>query len=145
MMTRKDSMIFHRSISILTIDDDKDILESITTILEMEGYDTLSASNGLDALKILDKLEDFELPSLILLDYTMPGFNGKDFYNEFSKIDRYKKIPVVLMTANSNIREIMDQLDAEAFISKPMDMQNILNVARNFTERRTNARYSFLA
>lgn len=138
-------MIFDTEVRILTIDDDQDIRESINDILKSEGYQTLSAENGKYALELLMKLEDFELPDLILLDYTMPELNGSDFHRELSKNIRFHRIPVVLMTANSNLRQIMDQLNVEAYITKPMDVDNILQVAKNFTARAQAARFSFLA
>lgn len=130
---------------VLTIDDDLEILESINGILELEGYGTLGANNGKEGLELLISLEDFELPDLILLDLTMPALSGEAFLRELSKDIRFQRIPVVLMTAQTNLRQIMDHLKVEAYISKPMDMEKILQVAKNYTGRWEAAKFSFLA
>jgi len=57
---------------ILVVDNDPDIVKSVRIILEKTGYPILSALNGDDALKVVEK----EKPALILLDLTMPGKSG---------------------------------------------------------------------
>jgi two-component system alkaline phosphatase synthesis response regulator PhoP len=137
-------MIFDQNISILTIDDDIDLLEMINSILVAEGYRVHGCSSRDEALEYLLNLPKKNLPQLILLDFTMPGLSGQAFHHELLSHDEFKDIPIVLMTANTNLHQIMDEFDADAYISKPMDAHHILHVAKNFTERRQNARHSFL-
>lgn len=70
---------------ILTVDDDEGIRHAVTTVLEMEGYDTVWAKNGQVALEYLRRVSDRELPDLVLLDYNMPVMNGHDFYTQMRK------------------------------------------------------------
>lgn len=130
---------------VLVIDDDLDILANVREIFEMEDYHVLSASNGREAIEILGKLSDHELPNLILLDYMMPILNGDGFNTERLKIPRLCSIPVVLMTANGNINMIMNDVDVDAYIDKPMDINQMLRIAFNFIHRRESAKTSFLA
>lgn len=129
---------------ILSIDDDSSILEAISCVLEIDGYEILSAKNGRMALDLLKSLSDSDLPDLILLDYEMPILNGEEFNRERMLDVRLSKIPVVLMTAASDLHKIMDKMDVEAYLNKPMGVDSILQVAHNFIDRRDAARYSFL-
>ena len=129
---------------ILTIDDDIDMLEAISFTLSTKGYKMLTAHDGNEALELLNSLPDDKLPDLILLDYQMPVLNGYEFNLARLKIPRLARIPVVLMTAKGDINSIMDSLEAEAYISKPIMQESILRLANNFIHRRDNARFSFL-
>jgi response regulator RpfG family c-di-GMP phosphodiesterase len=129
---------------VLTIDDDGDIIEAIRSVLEMEGYEIISAKNGKQALELLSKLPDNGLPDLILLDYEMPILNGSEFNRDRLLEPRLAHIPVVLMTAALDIKKIMDKLDVEAYLQKPMGIDSIIKVANNFVKRRESAKFSFL-
>ena len=131
--------------TVLVVDDDADIVSNIKEIFEMEDYSVLTASNGREAMDILKSLPDAHLPNLILRDYMMPILNGDGFNTERLTIPRLSSIPVVLMTASGNIHTIMNNLDVDAYIDKPMDINQMLRIAFNFIHRRETARTSFLA
>lgn len=116
---------------VLVVDDDTDDLKMISMILEPEGYDVVTAENGVEAL---EKVES-EDPDLILLDVMMPELNG------FAACDRLKSspasqgIPVVLLTGVARqitktrypINGVL-RAEAEEYLEKPVDPEELLKV-----------------
>jgi CheY-like chemotaxis protein len=82
---------------VLVVEDDVGIRESVCQILEDEGFPTVSACNGKEALATLRTLEP--PPRLILLDLMMPIMNGWEFYELISRDKSVSSIPVVVMSA----------------------------------------------
>jgi signal transduction histidine kinase/CheY-like chemotaxis protein len=81
--------------SVLVVDDDILTRDLIRRLLESEGFQVAEASNGRVALEEMEKAE----PSLILLDLMMPEMDGLDFLAEFGRHERWRSIPVVVVTA----------------------------------------------
>ncbi len=118
---------------ILTVDDDESIRQSVSDMLELEGFEAVWAKNGLVAIDYLKAIPDSELPDLVLLDYMMPVMNGKDFFQEKEKHPRLAKIPVVMMTANGNLVNVMDNVEtAGGYMSKPMDYETVVKMVKHF-------------
>ncbi|MES2526214.1 MAG: response regulator [Bdellovibrionota bacterium] len=117
---------------ILTVDDDESIREAMTEMLEFEGFETVWAKNGLVALDYLKRVPDSELPDLVLLDYMMPVMNGKQFFNEKKSDPRLEGIPVVMMTANGNLVNVMDNVETTGYMSKPMDYETVVKMVKHF-------------
>jgi CheY-like chemotaxis protein len=82
---------------VLIVEDDAGIRESVCQILDDEGFPTVSASNGKEALALLRSLS--VPPRLILLDLMMPIMNGWEFYELISRDKSMSSIPVVVMSA----------------------------------------------
>jgi CheY-like chemotaxis protein len=82
---------------VLVVEDDIGIRESVCQILEDEGFPTVSACNGKEALATLRNMTP--LPRLILLDLMMPIMNGWEFYELISRDKSVSSIPVVVMSA----------------------------------------------
>jgi len=108
-------------------DDDPDILEVLTIILENKGYQVVTSPDG----KSLSRLHDF--PDLVLLDVRMSGSDGSEICRDLKSKDETKDIPVVLISANRNLLEIAKDCGADDFISKPFDIKEIINVASKYT------------
>ena len=108
-------------------DDDPDILEVLTIILESKGYQVITSPDG----RSLSKLEDF--PDLILLDVRMSGSDGSEICRALKSQDETKNIPVVLISANRNLSEIAKECGANDVINKPFDIKDIVNVASKYT------------
>ncbi len=117
---------------ILTVDDDEDIRMAVSSMLEMEGFESVWAKNGQVALEYLKRVPDSELPDLVLLDFMMPIMNGQDFFKAMHNDQRLKKIPVVMMTANGNLVNVMDRIEAGGFMSKPMDYETVVKMVKHF-------------
>jgi CheY-like chemotaxis protein len=118
--------------SVLLIDDDIDLIDRFKDVFEMEDFNVFTASNGKEALDMLKTMPESELPDLIMLDYMMPIMNGEKFSQVRQNDPRLRKIPVVLMTANGDLMSIMKKVHVNAYLEKPMDIENVLRVAGNF-------------
>ncbi len=137
-------MLAPHIITILLIDDDVDLVEMTRQLLELEDYHILSASDGVKAIELLGGLKDYELPDLILLDFNMPEMNGESVARTLALTHQWRHIPVVMMTGNPDLRDVMDRVDAYAFLSKPVEPSDLRELALNYTHRHQNARASFL-
>jgi two-component system sensor histidine kinase/response regulator len=105
--------------SILIVDDEPDNFDVIETLLSVQGYHLYYASNGQEALNILDIVN----PDLILLDVMMPGLNGIDVCKKIKADLQWKAVPVIMVTALSSKEDLALCLEAGAddFISKPVN------------------------
>lgn len=108
--------------TILVVDDDLDLRDTVCTALADEGYDTAAASNGTDAL---ERLRAGETPDLIILDLMMPGMDGWAFREEQKRDPRLSPIPVLVISASRRLDE--PALDAR-YLRKPMDLDALLSV-----------------
>jgi CheY-like chemotaxis protein len=108
--------------TILVVDDDADIRETMHLILADEGFRVVSASDGEEALAVL---RSGVRPRLILLDLMMPVLNGWQFREVQLSDPVLSKIPVIVISADSNLRQKMTAIGA-AFLRKPLDMDQLL-------------------
>ncbi|CAN5635651.1 N/A [soil metagenome] len=108
-------------------DDDPDILEVLTIILEGKGYEVITSTDG----KSLSNIQHF--PDLIFLDIRMSGSDGSEICRMLKSKTETATIPVVLISANRNLAEIGESCGADAVISKPFDIKDIVNVASRYT------------
>ena len=111
---------------VLVIDDDKSILDVIQSLLEIEGHDSVCISDSLKVLAFLNALHDHELPAVILLDLMMPGLSGYEIATLLSQIERYRSIPIVIMTANSRVHGCEGIQGAVDFLTKPFRLDPLL-------------------
>lgn len=111
--------------SILVIEDEHDILDSINEILLSTGYKPILATDGEEALKKLNS----EIPDLIISDIMMPKMDGYSLYNLLKQNSIFAEIPFIFLTAKadpSDIRKGMG-LGAEDYITKPFRAKDLLN------------------
>lgn len=113
--------------SILIVDDEKSIRESLTGILQDEGFFPVSASNGEEALVRVRE----EKPDLILLDIWMPGMDGLETLTKIREI--YADQPVVMMSGHGTIETAVraTKLGAYDFIEKPLSLEKVLLCIQN--------------
>ena len=79
---------------ILVVDDEKDIVEFLTQLLEDNGYEVKGAFNGIEGMELVSK----EKPDLILLDLQMPEETGTGLYRKLHNKKEYKDIPVIVIS-----------------------------------------------
>jgi CheY-like chemotaxis protein len=115
--------------SILVVDDDPDVRESLTDILVDEGYRVTGARNGREALEVL---RGHTRPSLILLDMMMPEMDGWSFRLEQQKIPELAGIPVVILSAHGNVRDAALALGAADYLRKPLRIDVLLEIAERY-------------
>jgi two-component system chemotaxis response regulator CheY len=116
---------------ILVIEDDISIRELLVELLQGEGYDVTSAFNGIEGLKKLES--ESPLPNLILIDLMMPGMDGYTFRQHQLKNQEWGKIPTVVMSAESNAKEKMQDFNITAFLSKPVELDAILTTVARYS------------
>src|SRR5262245_28252939 len=109
---------------ILFIEDDHDIRAALTQILVEEGYAVDGASNGKEAL---DVLLNGSRPHLILLDLMMPIMNGWQFREVQRSHPALADIPVVLISATTNLKQSAAAIGAVAFLRKPVALDDLLS------------------
>ncbi len=114
---------------ILIVDDDRFNLDLLEQELTEQGYIIERASNGAEGL---EKVESFR-PDVILLDYMMPRMNGIEVVKRLKRDERYKSIPVVLLTAKGSQEDKVEGLDAGAddYVVKPFDAIELLARVRS--------------
>jgi len=117
---------------ILVIDDYADIREGIAVALGLEGYDVVTASNGLEALT---KLHSGLQPCLIVLDLMMPVMNGFEFRQAQLADPGLAKIPLIAYSAVTNPFETAQHLRADAYLYKPTEMAEMTALVGRFCQR----------
>ncbi|MCP3951522.1 MAG: response regulator [Desulfobacterales bacterium] len=119
---------------ILVVDDDPDLVESVSMKLESEGFQVAKAYDGVEAW---DRIKD-EKPQMLILDVMMPRKNGYELCDEIKKDDNFKDIAILLLTAvaeavPSTTYTHMDGKTtlADDFIPKPIDLDNLMEIVRD--------------
>jgi len=118
---------------ILLIDDDPDIVQFVTTNLELEGYATKSVTTAEEGLAV--GIED--PPDLFLLDITLGDDAGYEVLNRFRTNSSTANVPLVLLTAESRVTDIVRGLDAGAddYVTKPFAVDELLARVRAVLRR----------
>ncbi|NDJ53601.1 MAG: response regulator [Chloroflexi bacterium] len=122
---------------ILIVDDAKDNLEVAKVILEFQGAEIHTATNGEEGMEVLQNLE----PRLILLDISMPKMSGDQMLAKIREEPRTKDIPVIAITAHAmkGDRERLLALGFDGYIAKPFRIDTFLDqikAALNNIERK---------
>ena len=115
---------------VLVIDDDPDIAAVIVEVLDDEGYDTETASNGEAALEAIHRRGP-ERPSLILLDYNMPVCDGPAFAAAYRERPG-PHAPLVCLTAAHSAATRCAEMGAEAFLGKPFGLDDLLALVERY-------------
>ena len=126
--------------SILIVDDEPSIQHSLGGLLNDEGFEVITASNGYEALKLIDQ----ESPDLVLLDIWMPGMDGIETLQEIKKENPH--IQVVMITGHGTIETAVKatKFGAYDFIEKPLSIDKVIvaiNNALNFRQLEEENKY----
>ena len=106
---------------ILVVDDDQNILDVVSELLDMEGYPVTTAANGAEALRMVEQ----QRPSLVLLDMRMPVLDGWGFAKELRA--RGVQLPILVMTAAQNARMWAEEIGAQGYVAKPFEVPALLD------------------
>ena len=117
--------------TVLVVDDDPDARDFLTTVLEDNGYGTLTANDGAEAIAAIEQSK----PDLVLLDITMPEKSGVAVYRRLKEDDQFKAIPVIIVTGMSDefekfISTRRQVPPPEGYISKPVDHEQFLQMVK---------------
>jgi DNA-binding response OmpR family regulator len=126
-MTGRMVLVERRSRPILIVDDDNDILAVERAVLAEEGFAVREAHNGAEALAEME----LDPPAMIVLDVQMPGIDGPTFARELRK--RLRHVPLVILTGAPDPKHEADRCNAEAYLAKPFNAQEFLQLVRRFS------------
>ena len=115
-------------VSILVVDDDADMRETLEDVLKEQGFSAMSASDGVEALKLL-RSADSPRPDLILLDLGMPNLDGLGFLAEQKRDPNIADIPVIIITADRR------EVGATPVLPKPLNLNKVLDSVRKVVGR----------
>lgn len=119
----------------LVVDDDPDILEALSEILEAEGFEIRRARNGKEALERLSP----EPPQLILLDLMMPVMDGWEFAQRMKQLPDVAHIPIIVLSADRNVSNKATGIGAVGYLAKPFELNDLLDMVRRALESRPPA------
>jgi len=124
---------FRKKKKILIVDDEPDILESLSRILKRAGYDIVATSDGKEVLDLAIKHN----PDLIILDIVLPNISGPQIATKISEFQHLKNIPIIFITGilSQEEEERMDGVVGNRIvISKPCDPDTLLEIINNKIE-----------
>jgi two-component system, chemotaxis family, chemotaxis protein CheY len=116
--------------TVLVIEDDGDIRETIRELLEERNYRTLLAPNGAAGLQELRGVG--RKPCLILLDVMMPVMDGRTFRAQQQIDPSLNHIPVVVLSAQADASAAATEMKAAGFLKKPIDLATLLETVDHF-------------
>jgi DNA-binding response OmpR family regulator len=114
--------------TILVVDDDEQIRESLCKVLRAEGYDVLLAANGQEGIGILYTVQ-FDL---LLLDVTLPDISGWELFGTLTSINPF--LPIIIITGRNEQYELAMLGGVGAFVEKPLDIPLLLEKVKELLE-----------
>lgn len=119
--------------TILIVEDDPSIRVILRRMLEDEDYDAVTASNGLEAISVLERM----MPDLLLLDLRMPDMDGVEFIEEFARRGWSGRTRIFVLSAQ--LRSLTDLGEAAAevddFRPKPFEVDDLLSAIESLLAR----------
>ena len=115
---------------ILIVDDEADIIEILQFVLESNGYECITAFDGEEGLKLAREAN----PDLIILDVMMPKINGYKICRLLKYDEKYKDIPIFMVTARSQEEDkiIGEETGADEYITKPFQIENVIEKVKSY-------------
>jgi len=108
---------------VVVVEDDPDIREVLQEMLDSGGHRVLTASNGREALDVLDRVAS---PCLVLLDLMMPVMSGFAFLEELQQRPDKARVSVLLISANAQVEQAARGKGVVGFVRKPFDLDDVL-------------------
>jgi CheY-like chemotaxis protein len=115
---------------VFIVEDDFDIREVLAEVLTDEGYSVSGAANGRDAIQALTN--GGSRPKLILLDLMMPVMSGWQFVTEQRRVPQLAAVPVVVVSADSNLQKKAESLGASGWLRKPIEIDELLALVKRY-------------
>lgn len=117
---------------ILIVDDSAAIRQSISFILQQEGYETVEAQDGQEAYERLPSLEGIDL---IVTDVNMPNLDGIGFIRKARELPKYRFTPILVLTTESQGSKMTEGKEAGAtgWIVKPFNAEKLLEIVKKVT------------
>jgi DNA-binding response OmpR family regulator len=112
--------------NILIVDDDKDILAVLKILLTKSGFNVVATAKGEDTYAHLASPR----PDVILLDINLLTVDGRDICKNIKGNSDTKDIPIVMFTANHNMRDHLGDCNANEFIEKPFEINHLVKTLK---------------
>jgi len=118
-----------RGRKVLVVDDDARNIFALTTVLENHDMDVLSATNGRQAIELIQTTRDL---SVVLMDIMMPEMDGYETMREIRRQPEFRTLPILALTAKAmkGDREKCLQAGASDYIAKPVNTEQLLSLLR---------------
>ena len=116
---------------ILVLDDDPDICIMIKMVLDYYGYDAMDAENEVNARKIISSNH----VDLLIMDMLLSGVDGTDICRQLKQDKTTSSIPILMFSAHPTAKETCLAAGADDFISKPFEMNDMMDKISSFLER----------
>lgn len=118
---------------ILAVDDDPDVLGTLSRALQREGYEVGRAASGMDALQMLSERH----PDLVILDIIMPGLDGLTVCRKIRADNQYNNLAILFLTAKGRTDDVVAGLDAggDDYVSKPFELAELTARVRALIRR----------
>jgi CheY-like chemotaxis protein len=107
--------------TILLVDDAPGVVHAVSQILQVMGYEVITA-NGIEVVALLRK----QRPDLLLLDIWMSGCNGQDLCRQIKDDEAIRETPVLLFSAHWNVARMAEEAGADGYILKPFKIRDLL-------------------
>jgi DNA-binding response OmpR family regulator len=113
---------------IMVVDDEKDLLALVKEYLKRAGYDVAVTTSCKEGADILASFR----PDLIFLDINVGSEDGREMCKQIKSLAEHKHIPIVLISANDDSLATYKEYDADSFLKKPFQPQQLLKVAAGY-------------
>ena len=121
---------------ILVIDDDADILNIMSISLKDKGYEVEETLNGDEAIVRAERFK----PDLIIMDIYLSGTNGKDICKKLKETKKTSSIPIILISASTQLKNTVRECGANGFLNKPFENADLFYGVDNFLTAFVNKR-----
>jgi DNA-binding response OmpR family regulator len=110
---------------ILVVEDHIPLLRDISFIVQVAGFDVMSASNGAEALDMMKR----QIPDLVVSDIEMPTMNGYDLLRQMHREKKFASVPCIFMSGRDDYDHLMTALDLGAadYLPKPFDAYELID------------------
>ena len=127
-----------RSPYVLVVDDDEAIVSVLLLLLEGEGLSGIGITDSRNVFPFLSQLDTDQFPSVILLDLMMPILSGYEIAGKLSQSERYRHLPIIIMTADGRIRSASSVQGAIDYIAKPFQIDALMTKLKSHLDRSTS-------
>lgn len=119
----------------LVIEDNLEIRENTTELLELAGYKVITASNGMEGIDVAIA----NMPDVILCDIMMPKTNGYEVLQELKRNSVTARIPFIYVTASAEKKEIQlaMEMGADGYVRKPFDIGELIDTIEKAFAKKT--------
>jgi CheY-like chemotaxis protein len=123
-----------RDRKVLVVDDDARNIFALTTVLENQDMEVVSATNGRQAIELIQNLPDL---SVVLMDIMMPEMDGYETMKRIRQEPRFRLLPIIALTAKAmkGDREKCLEAGASDYIAKPVNTEQLLSLMRMWLHR----------